>query len=141
MTWELIYNNARMLYASEERDKRFRQLRLREQLYAVRYYVAHPLTELDYAIIETLLSNGSVLNDLEFARILGFNVIDDRENKRYNDPAEKDIFDKIIQEVAKFALISVNDHTIRLTPLGRRAIENDVKSIVSTKKWTRLKTK
>ncbi len=127
MTWELIYNNARMLYASEERDKRFRQLRLREQLYAVRYYVAHPLTELDYAIIETLLSNGSVLNDLEFARILGFNVIDDRENKRYNDPAEKDIFDKIIQEVAKFALISVNDHTIRLTPLGRRAIENDVK--------------
>ena len=127
MNWDLMLKEGKLLYASEEKDRSFRKLRLRELLYAVRYYVAHPLTPIDSAIIETLQYNGGVLNDLEFAHILGFNVIDDLFEKRYQDPAEKEIFDRIIKEVAKFALIAIYEHTIKLTPLGYRAIQDGVK--------------
>lgn len=127
MNWKEIINNNNLLYASESRDREFRKIRLREQLYTVKYYVKHPLTLIDSTIIETLNFNGGVLNDLEFATILGFNVKDDLPEKRYYDQAEKEIFDQIIKEVSKFDLISFSDHTIRLTPLGYRAIQDGVK--------------
>ena len=127
MNWDEIINNSNLLYASESRDIEFRKIRLREQLYSVKYYVKHPLTPIDSTIIETLNFNNGVLNDLEFATILGFNVKDDITEKRYCDHAEKEIFDQIIKEVSKFDLISVSDHTIRLTHLGYRAIHDGVK--------------
>lgn len=116
-----------LLYASQSHDKVFRKLRLREQLFMVQYYVTYPLTALDSTVIETLQFNGGVLNDLELAEILGFNVKNNIEQKKYFDPAEKEIFDEIIKEVEKFALISIHDHTITLLPLGYRAIEDGVK--------------
>ena len=127
MNWKEIINNNNLLYASESRDREFRKIRLREQLYTVKYYVKHPLTLIDSTIIETLNFNDGVLNDLDFATILVFNVKDDLLEKRYYDQAEKEIFDQIIKEVSKFDLISFSDHTIRITALGYRAIQDGVK--------------
>lgn len=127
MNWNDILKENQLLYSSESRDKVFRKLRLREQLYAVQYYRIVALTALDSAIIETLQFNGGELNDLEFAEILGFSVVDNFQEKRYKDPAEKEIFDQMMKTVAEYSLIAIHDHTITLQPLGYQAIADGVK--------------
>lgn len=129
MEYKKIINNGKLVYASRSTDSNFRLWRLNKTACYVTYYKTVELNKLDRVLLMTIKHNGGSIYENKLAVILGFNVQDDFEvsPKRYKDIGEVSIFNGIISELTKYALISNVDHRISVTPLGELALKKGVK--------------
>ena len=129
MEYKKIINEGKLVYASRSTDYNLRLWRLSKTACYVTYYKTVELTKLDRVILMTIKYNSGSIYENKLAAILGFNVQDDFEvsPKRYKDVGEVSIFNGIISELTKYALISNVDHRISVTPLGELALKKKVK--------------
>ena len=128
MDYKKIIEEGKLIYSSRTNDKMFREWRLSRTVCSISYYVTCSLTNLDKVIMLTLSKNGKLYEN-QLAKILGFNVEDDFDAtpKRYADKGEEGIFQGILSEVESYGLICRKDNTVRLSYIGKLALQKGVK--------------
>jgi hypothetical protein len=88
---------------------------------------AHKITVLDEVICSILQSRSEQTTTSDLGQLLGFNLIDSIKDKKYKDLAEEEIFLEYLDELTHFRLIKLEDDKIRLTDLGKEALETGLK--------------
>lgn len=129
MNWQEIIENAELVYASVSEDTGFRTWSLKKTTCDISFYEEFEIDDIDKITCSILDSNNKRVDEIRFAAILGFSVIDnfDVEPKRYADNAELDLFRAIIQPVIDWGLITKSNDYYTLTELGEKAINNEKK--------------
>ena len=81
----------------------------------------------DKAICRILSKSNRSMKKTEIATILGFNVINDPSENRYEDLSEKKIFDNAVEALVNYHLVTDNDNEISLTLTGKQSIRTQTK--------------
>jgi len=129
MNWDHINSNSKLIYASVPEDIGFRTWSLKKTIHKVQFYKVYPIEEIDRIVCGTLKSHHGSLDINKFAKILGFNVVDDynASPKRYADKAEYELFQAIIKPVIDWGLAIRIEGMLKLTELGNKAYKEGKK--------------
>ena len=100
---------------------------IRQSQYIVNYRKAFSTTDVDEAICSILVSLEKQINELELAKILGFNIEDDLENGIYADVAELEVFQALIEQLKEFNLVQKTEQYIGITEDGISSLETGLK--------------
>lgn len=129
MNWEVLVENAELIYASTIDDEGFRTWSLKQTICDILFYESYPVEDIDRVVCGILEENNGILEEKTMATLLGFNVVDDFKStpKRYADTAELDVFRDIIKPVIDWGLVEQEKTKepqifLKLTALGYRAL-------------------
>ncbi|WP_020597291.1 DarT ssDNA thymidine ADP-ribosyltransferase family protein [Spirosoma panaciterrae] len=105
--------------------------------FPVAYILSQPVNEVDLVLCEIVQRKGGSIPTEELAYLLGFSIVEDAQQKRYADPAERMIFQHYLRTQQAFYLLEevrlgwLESHTeklsIVLTEWGKLALENQKK--------------
>ncbi|GGW61403.1 uncharacterized protein DUF4433 [Winogradskyella epiphytica] len=124
MNWKDIKDKAELIYASIEEDKGFRTWSLKRTTCNIFFYEEFQIEDIDKIACSVLSKHGGILDEVRFATILGFNVVENYQvtPKKYADKAELEVYKALIQQVMSWGLVNYIDNSYVLSKLGEKAL-------------------
>ena len=114
--------SAEYIYSSQTR------LELKKYNCRVFYYTKNDLEDVYFVICSIVKKKNGLYDKNSLGVLLGFGIYDNETDGKqtvYYDPAEKKLFENILEEVAGQHLIVVDGDSVALTNLGRISVETN----------------